>query len=119
MAQGLCILYVQGKPENIEIREKSEMIKILQRVGVGFGNVIATIENTPPGYEPKLPDQAEMLVRAAGNCCVNLFGKCCCMCCIQACSRVNDQCAIVITQLITGLAFLGCFECCKLCCGGE
>ncbi|KAK1413822.1 hypothetical protein QVD17_29558 [Tagetes erecta] len=109
----------KGKPESIEIREKCEMIKVLQRVGVGFGNLIATIENTPPGYEPKLPDQAEMLVRAAGNCCVNLFGKCCCMCCIQACSRINDQCAIVVTQLITSLAFLGCFACCELCCGRE
>ncbi|KAK9060839.1 hypothetical protein SSX86_021545 [Deinandra increscens subsp. villosa] len=99
--------------------EKTEMIKVLQRVGVGFGNLIATIENTPPGYEPKLPDQAEMLVRAAGNCCVNLCGKCCCMCCIQACSRINDQCAIVVTQLITALAFMGCFACCELCCGGQ
>ncbi|KAI3711511.1 hypothetical protein L1987_70049 [Smallanthus sonchifolius] len=108
----------KGKKESIEVREKSEMIRVLQRLGVGFGSLIATIENTPPGYEPKLPDQAEMLVRAAGNCCVNLCGKCCCMCCIQACSRMNDQCAIVVTQVIAGLAFFGCFACCELCCEG-
>ncbi|KAJ0676729.1 putative von Willebrand factor, type A, von Willebrand factor A-like domain superfamily [Helianthus annuus] len=109
----------KGKKESVEIREKVEMIKVLQRVGMGFGNLIATIENTPQGYEPKLPDQAEMLVRAAGNCCVNLCGKCCCMCCIQTCSRINDQCAILVTQIITGLAFFGCFACCELCCGGD
>ncbi|XP_076888220.1 uncharacterized protein LOC143538588 [Bidens hawaiensis] len=108
----------KGKKESIEIREKCEMIRVLQRLGVGFGNLVATIENTPPGYEPKLPDQAEMLVRAAGNCCVNLCGKCCCMCCIQACTSINDQCAILVTQIITGLAFLGCFACCELCCDG-
>ncbi|KAL8215481.1 hypothetical protein R6Q57_022318 [Mikania cordata] len=109
----------KGKKETVEIKEKSEIIKVLQHVGVGFGNLIATIENTPLGYEPKLPDQAEMLVRAAGNCCVNLCGKCCCMCCIQTCSQINDQCAILVTQLIAGLAFLGCFTCCELCCGGQ
>ncbi|KAJ9538610.1 hypothetical protein OSB04_031343 [Centaurea solstitialis] len=106
-------------PQKVEVTKKSQMIKVLPHLGVGFGNLIATMENTPPGYEPKLPDQAEMLVRAAGNCCVNLCSKCCCLCCIQACSQVNDQCAIVVTQLCTGLAFLGCFACCELCCGQD
>nr|XP_043624397.1 inter alpha-trypsin inhibitor, heavy chain 4-like [Erigeron canadensis] len=100
-----------------ETTEKARMIKVLQRLGVGFGDLIATRENTPPGYEPKLPDQAEMLVRAAGNCCVDVCGMCCCPCCIQACSRMNDQCAILVTQLCGSLAFLGCFVCCEACCG--
>ncbi|KVH94016.1 von Willebrand factor, type A [Cynara cardunculus var. scolymus] len=114
----------QGKketitPQKVEVTKKSHMIKVLPHLGVGFGNLIATIENTPPGYEPKLPDQAEMLVRAAGNCCVNMCSKCCCLCCIQACSQMNDQCAIVITQLCGALACLGCFACCELCCGQD
>ncbi|XP_071742419.1 uncharacterized protein [Rutidosis leptorrhynchoides] len=112
----------QGKKEtNTQKMEKSSaaMIKVLQPLGVGFGNLIATIENIPPGYEPKLPDQAEMLVRAAGNCCVNLCGKCCCLCCIQVCSKMNDQCAILVTQFCGSLAFLGCFVCCEMCCGSD
>lgn len=114
---------MQGKKETssqkVEVMGKARMIKVLQQLGVGFGNMIATIENTPPDYEPKLPDQAEMMVRAAGNCCVNVFGKCCCVCCISACSKVNDQFAIAVTQLCTGLGLLGCFVCCEMCCGSN
>ncbi|XP_023744322.1 uncharacterized protein LOC111892509 [Lactuca sativa] len=108
-----------GKAQKTEVVEKTEIIKMLQHLGVGYGDLVATNENTPPGYEPKLPDQAEMLVRAAGNCCVNLCGKCCCLCCINVCSKMNDQCAIVVTQLCGALAFLGCFACCEMCCGGD
>ena len=109
----------EGSSKNTEITEKTEMIKVLRQLGVGFGNLIATMENIPPGFQPKLPDQAEMFVRAAGNCCVNLCGKCCCVCCINILTKINDQCAIAVTQLCTGLAFMGCFICCELCCGSE
>ncbi|GJR97819.1 inter-alpha-trypsin inhibitor heavy chain-related protein [Tanacetum coccineum] len=109
----------EASSKKTETTEKTEMIKVLQQLGVGFGNLIATMENIPPGFQPKLPDQAEMLVRAAGNCCVNLCGKCCCVCCINILSKMNDQCAIAVTQLCTGLAFLGCFVCCEVCCGSD
>ncbi|GJY54582.1 hypothetical protein Tco_0446246 [Tanacetum coccineum] len=51
------------------------MIKVLQQLGVGFGNLITLMDNIPPGYQPKLLDQAEML------------------------SKMKDQCAIDVTQL--------------------
>jgi hypothetical protein len=41
------------------------------------------------------------------------------MCFINTCSKMNDQCAIVLVQVCAALSFLGCFECCsQLCCGG-
>ncbi|CAH1432069.1 unnamed protein product [Lactuca virosa] len=87
----------------------TEKIKVLHQLGLKFGNVTATIENIPPGFLPKLPTQTEMLAAAAGNCCANVFGKCCCMCCVQACSRINNQCSIVLTQFC---GFVTCFGCC-------
>ncbi|KAK2982220.1 hypothetical protein RJ640_009152 [Escallonia rubra] len=99
--------------------DKSQKIVVLQNLEVGFGNLIATAENTPPGSnEPKLPEAAEIFVRAASNFCGKLCGYCCCMCCIQTCSRMNDQCAIALTQLCGALACLGCFVCCEACCCG-
>lgn len=87
----------------------TEKIKVLHQLGLEFGNITATIENIPPGFLPKLPTQTEMLAAAAGNCCANVFGKCCCMCCVQACSRINNQCSIVLTQFC---GFVTCFGCC-------
>lgn len=92
--------------------------KIIRKLGLGFGNIRATAENIPPGLEAaKLPEAAEIFVKAASNCCGKLCEYCCCMCCIQACSRINDQCAIVLTQMCTALACFGFIECCAaLCC---
>ncbi|KAG7988569.1 hypothetical protein I3843_03G193500 [Carya illinoinensis] len=94
---------------------------ILRNLGIGFGNLTATADNIPPGSEePKLPEAAEIFVRAASNCCGSMCNQCCCMCCIQLCSKMNNQCAIVLTQLCTGLAFFGCVECCTtVCCSGS
>ncbi|XP_031382013.1 inter-alpha-trypsin inhibitor heavy chain H3 [Punica granatum] len=94
---------------------------VLRNLCVGFGNLQATNENVPPGAEQvKLPEAAEILVKAASNCCGKIFTHCCCMCCIQCCSRLNDQFVIVLTQLCSALACLGCFECCtQICCGGH
>ncbi|KAJ4834720.1 hypothetical protein Tsubulata_007676 [Turnera subulata] len=92
---------------------------LLQNLGVGFGNLTATADNIPPGVEqPKLPEAAEIIIKAASNCCGKMFSHCCCMCCIQCCNRMNDQCATVLAQLCTALACFGCVECCtSLCCG--
>ncbi|KAF3439706.1 hypothetical protein FNV43_RR17984 [Rhamnella rubrinervis] len=109
----------KSNPKKKKDPEKPKMI-LIDSFGVGFGNLKATAENIPPGSEePKLPEAAEMFVRAASSCCGSIGKHCCCMCCIQCCSRMNDQCAIALTQLCSALACFGCFACCDLCCGGE
>ncbi|GLT62863.1 hypothetical protein SLA2020_354660 [Shorea laevis] len=93
---------------------------LLPSFAIGFGNLGATAENIRSCYEePKLPEVAEMFVKATSDCCGKLGSQCCCMCCINCCSKMNDQCAIVLTQLCTALACFGCFECCSICCSGE
>ncbi|GLT70585.1 hypothetical protein SLA2020_426560 [Shorea laevis] len=96
-------------------------MKMLRSLGIGFGNLTATVENIPPGREePKMAEAAEILVNAASNCCSSLFNHCCCMCCIQICSKMNNQCAIALTQLCTALACFGCIECCAdVCCSSS
>ncbi|KAL3830050.1 hypothetical protein ACJIZ3_018852 [Penstemon smallii] len=105
----------KGDHQKIE-DSKPQTRLVLQNIGLGFGNISATTENKPPGSgETKLPEAAEIFVRAASNCCGKLCSHCCCMCCIQTCSRINDQCAIALTQLCGALACLGCY----ICCGGD
>ncbi|KAI8553301.1 hypothetical protein RHMOL_Rhmol05G0004300 [Rhododendron molle] len=117
-------------PEHKQVPSKIEQQKatdfkgqktiMLRSLGLGFGNLTATAENLSPGCEEeKLPEAAEIFVKAASNCCGKLCGRCCCMCCIQTCSRMNDQCAIALTQLCGAIACLGCFSCCELCCSGN
>lgn len=97
-----------------------QKIIVLRNFGLGFGNLTATAENTPPGCdEPKLPEPAEMFVRAASNCCGKMCSHCCCMCCIETCSRINNQSSIMITQLCGALSCLGCYYCCDACCGSD
>lgn len=93
----------------------------IQGLQLGFGDLQATAANTQPDYQaPKLPEAAEIFVKAASDCCSSICNKCCCMCCIQCCSKINDQCAIVLTQLCTALACFGCFECwSSICCCGQ
>nr|GEU55490.1 hypothetical protein [Tanacetum cinerariifolium] len=45
----------------------TEQIKVLHNLGLGFGNVIATIENILPGFGPRPPTQTEKLARVAAN----------------------------------------------------
>ncbi|GAA0163496.1 hypothetical protein LIER_39609 [Lithospermum erythrorhizon] len=97
---------------------------LLQYIGIGFGNISATVDNIPPGSrETKAMETAEALAKEASNCCskccAKVCGHCCCMCCIRACSRMNDQCAVVLTQLCSALACLGCFSCCEACSGND
>ncbi|KAL9252644.1 Inter-alpha-trypsin inhibitor heavy chain H2-like protein [Drosera capensis] len=95
--------------------------KLLLNLGIGFGDLKATAENLPPGTEEaKPPEAAEIIRKAASNCCGKLFGYCCCMCCIELCSKINNQCAIVLTQACTAFACFGFLECCvELCCSGN
>ncbi|KAE9608173.1 putative von Willebrand factor, type A [Lupinus albus] len=105
------------KPRKGENAEGQRMI-MLPNLGLGFGNLIATAENTPPGWEEtRGPDGAEMFVKAATNCCGSICHYCCCMCCIQCCTRMNNQCATALTQLCVGIGCLGCLSCCSdMCC---
>ncbi|XP_021636474.2 uncharacterized protein LOC110632520 isoform X2 [Hevea brasiliensis] len=118
-------------PRTHKLSHKTDSLKVdsqgcrrilLPNLCVGFGNLTATAENIPPGAEEtKLPEAAEIIIRAASNCCGSMCNRCCCMCCIQCCSKMNDQCAIALTQLCTALACFGCLECCSqlCCCGNE
>lgn len=97
---------------------------LLPSLGIGFGNLTATAENTPPGSEEaRLPDGAEMFVKAATDCCGTFCHYFCCMCCIQVCTKINNQCATAFTQLCVGLGCYSCFSCCCseicCCCGSE
>ncbi|KAG8376239.1 hypothetical protein BUALT_Bualt09G0042400 [Buddleja alternifolia] len=106
-------------PHNKEDSKPQKMLNCIGH-GIGFGNLSATVENIPPGFcDTKPPDGAEIFAKAASNCCGKLCSHCCCMCCIKTCSRMNDQCAIVLTQLFGSLVCLGCFACCGACCGGQ
>ncbi|XP_062211501.1 uncharacterized protein LOC133912666 [Phragmites australis] len=90
----------------------------LHGLTLGFGDVAATRENLITGFgDIKAREKFEIFQTAAG-CCSRMADCCCCMCFINVCSKMNDQCAIVLTQACTALACLGCFECCSaLCCG--
>ncbi|RLN19147.1 uncharacterized protein C2845_PM02G23710 [Panicum miliaceum] len=91
----------------------------LRGLTLGFGDVMATRENLTTGFgDIKPPEKFEIFDKAVG-CCSRVADCFCCMCFIKACSKMNDQCAIVMAQACAALACLGCFECCsELCCGG-
>ncbi|XVE97879.1 hypothetical protein REPUB_Repub03eG0056800 [Reevesia pubescens] len=110
----------KGDPHKIVDTEAPEMI-LLQCLSVGFGDLIATAENIRPGSEEqKLPEVAEIFMKATSNCCGQICNLCCCMSCIQCCSKMNDQCVTTLTQLCAALACFGCLECClQLCCPGR
>ncbi|KAL5217941.1 hypothetical protein ABZP36_018625 [Zizania latifolia] len=91
----------------------------LNGLTVGFGDTAATRENLTAGFGGiKAPEKFEMFEKAVG-CCSRLADCCCCMCLINACSKMNDRCAIVMVQFCGALSCLACFECCTLCCGGS
>ncbi|KAF3452012.1 hypothetical protein FNV43_RR08108 [Rhamnella rubrinervis] len=94
-----------------EVESKSEKILYLGSLGIGFGNLTATTENVLLVTEVK-PSAAptDFFVKAASNWCSRMVNRCCCMCCIQACSTMNNQCAIVLTQLCTALACCQCLN---------
>ncbi|XP_048428511.1 uncharacterized protein LOC103936358 [Pyrus x bretschneideri] len=118
----------EGKkaPESVMIQEvynkitkwkktqsSSQKMIILGNLGIGFGNLTATAQNKAPGSEEeKAADATELLVKAASNCCSRVLDRVCCMCFIRTCSHMNNQCAIVLTQVCTALACFECFNCC-------
>ncbi|KAG6425805.1 hypothetical protein SASPL_110009 [Salvia splendens] len=110
-----CILAAMTK--TVEERRDDAGAKkttFMRSLGIGFGNLEATAENRPPEQaEPKLYETSEMMLKAATNLCAKWCDCCCCMCFLQCCNKVNDQCAIAFTQLCTILA---CFECINVCC---
>ncbi|KAK1301889.1 hypothetical protein QJS10_CPB12g01809 [Acorus calamus] len=99
---------------------KNGKITLIQASRIGFGDVTATIENIPAGYgEAKPPEAAEVLIKAV-SCCNRIADCCCCMCCIQICNKMNDQCVTTLTQLCTALSCFACVECCAdVCCGSD
>ncbi|CAH9098837.1 unnamed protein product [Cuscuta epithymum] len=106
-----------SKPETLKEMMSESNVKnmlYLQEIGVGFGNIKATMENLPSGaVERKLSDAA-VLGAAAASCCNKVIGRCCCMCLLHFCSKLSDRCMISFTQLCTALA---CFECLNVCSG--
>lgn len=101
---------VQETQKRVDVEAKK--MTFLRSLGMGWGNIEATAENrAPEEAEPKLYETSEMILKAASNFCARWC--CCCMCCLQCCNKLNDQCAIALTQLCT---FLACFECINICC---
>uniref|UniRef100_A0A2P2KSB9 Inter-alpha-trypsin inhibitor heavy chain n=4 Tax=Rhizophora mucronata TaxID=61149 RepID=A0A2P2KSB9_RHIMU len=96
-----------------QVDKEGQKIICLGSLGVGLGNMIATAKNVPPGSEEGRPLEAtEKVVKAASKCCSRLLDRCCCMCFIQTCSYMNDQCSIVVAQLCGALACFECLACC-------
>ncbi|XP_042485970.1 inter-alpha-trypsin inhibitor heavy chain H3 isoform X3 [Macadamia integrifolia] len=109
---------IQQDLNNIDLQRplESEGCKVilLRSLGLGFGNLKATAENIPLGFvEGDSSEPADILINAASNCCGKLADYFCCMCCIKACSTLNNQCAITLTQLCTVLSCFGCISFCS------
>ncbi|KVI05856.1 von Willebrand factor, type A [Cynara cardunculus var. scolymus] len=84
-----------------------------ENLSIGFGNLMASVDGVPPGIEEvEEKEPAGMMMQAASSVWGIFLDRCCCMCFIQCCSRMNDQCAIVMAQLCTALACLECLNCC-------
>ncbi|XP_010261798.1 PREDICTED: inter alpha-trypsin inhibitor, heavy chain 4-like [Nelumbo nucifera] len=124
---------VKQTPEPIKTREElgeidlaklvdSKGCKIysLPSLGTSFGNLTATQENIPPGSgEAYSLESAETFVKATSGCCGKLVHACCCMCGIRACSRLNNECSIILTQICTAISCFACSDCCADVCSGN
>ncbi|CAN6226081.1 unnamed protein product [Urochloa humidicola] len=92
----------------------------LHGLKLGFGDKDATRKNLTTGFGDERQPERSVIMRKASGCCSQLADCLCCMCCIKACNRMNDQCAIVLAQICAALSCLGCYECCaEVCCGGS
>lgn len=117
----LCICFLLNPLNQIlnkidllkKVDSSSQSTIFLGSLGVGFGNLKATAENTPPGFEEsKSSEAADLLINVASSCCNRLIDHCCCMCFIQTCSSMNKQCSIVFSQICAALACFECISCC-------
>ncbi|KAM0922262.1 hypothetical protein ACQ4PT_006221 [Festuca glaucescens] len=110
-------------PQKVKQKQKgaNEPLRIpLHGLKLGFGDKAATRENLLAGFGNEKPPETLKIFKKAGGCCSRVADCLCCMCCIKACNRMNDQCAIVMAQICTALSCLGCYECCaEVCCGGS
>ncbi|KAL4560141.1 hypothetical protein LXL04_032290 [Taraxacum kok-saghyz] len=100
-------------PEEKYTKSSNEKITYLTNLNFGFGNLIATIENLPPGIEELKLSEPGKAMQAASSCWNIFLDRFCCICVIQACGHVNDQCFIACTELCAALA---CFQCLSCCC---
>lgn len=92
----------------------------LHGLKLGFGNKDATRENLITGFGDMNRAEKLVMLQKGKGCCSSIADCLCCMCCIKACNRMNDQCAILMAQICAALACLGCYECCaEVCCGGS
>ncbi|KAG9458059.1 hypothetical protein H6P81_002567 [Aristolochia fimbriata] len=95
---------------------KDNQVLLLSGLTIGFGNIAATNDNIPPFGETNQPESDNVLAKTVRNI-GGLCDCCCCFCCIRGCSKINDQCAIALTQLCTALSCFGCLSCCMELCG--
>ncbi|VVA95058.1 unnamed protein product [Arabis nemorensis] len=101
-----------------QMTRNSERTSLLGKQGFGFGNVAATLKNVPPWMEePKEPEGAEVMIRAASGVVEGVVDRVCCMCCLRCVSRMSDQCTVVFSQLCAALACFQCIGCCFEVCG--
>ncbi|XP_037484185.1 uncharacterized protein LOC119362996 isoform X3 [Triticum dicoccoides] len=92
----------------------------LHGLKLGFGDKAATRENLLTCFGDEKPLETLKIFKKAGGCCSRVADCLCCMCCIKACNKMNDQCAILMAQVCAALSCLGCYECCaEVCCGGS
>ncbi|KAL6855884.1 hypothetical protein ACP4OV_018686 [Aristida adscensionis] len=111
----------QKVKQKIKGRKGPDELRIpLDGLKLGFGDKVATRENIITGFRDVKPPEKFVILTKAAGCCGQLADCLCCMCCINACNKMNDQCAILMTQVCAALACLGCYECCaEVCCGGS
>ncbi|CAM0906736.1 unnamed protein product [Alopecurus aequalis] len=108
----------KGKPKQ---KGANEPLRIpLHGLRLGFGDKAATRANLLAGFGNEKPPETLKIFKKAGGCCSRVADCLCCMCCIKACNKMNDQCAIMMAQICAALSCLGCYECCaEVCCGGS
>ncbi|XP_020587366.1 uncharacterized protein LOC110029423 [Phalaenopsis equestris] len=112
----LLIVKKGEKPKTESGADFIQTPTLLDNLTPGFGNPLATAENLPPGCRKSKQTQTLEVIEKAVGCCSGIFDCSCCVCCIKMCAKMNDQCAIALTQLCTALS---CLACCSLCCDGS